>query len=134
MQLLERIPQMGLDMTKAELHGVTLSASGQFTEETMSYLAGVHVAESFSVPEGMIEMTFPEQLVGVFQLATNVVDDNLKQKIDSIYGYWLMNSDYERGLGHDYELFKNMVDPIKGQFDSYYVIPLASPSSTSENS
>lgn len=125
MKLLSELPNFGIEMNSAELHGITSSPSGNFTEEMLTYIAGIHVSEDFKASNDMVEVILPEQKVAIFEIATHVVDDNLKQKVDSIYGYWLMSSPYERGQGHDYELFKNMIDPIQGLFDSYYVIPLA---------
>lgn len=124
MKILSALPALGINMQNVELHGLTLSPSGNFTEDLLNYIAGVSVAMDYKTPNGMVETFLPEQKVAVFELATHVVNDNLKQKVDSIYGYWFTSSDYERGHGNDYELFKNMVDPMKGQFDSYYVVPL----------
>lgn len=124
MRLLKDIPNLGIDMKTVELHGITQSLSGTFTEEKLIYLAGVKVSLKLPLPYGMSEFVLPEQKVAIFQVATHVADDNLKQKVDSIYGYWLMNNKYNRGVGHDYELFKNVVDPMLGMFDSYYVIPI----------
>ncbi|HND85870.1 MAG TPA: AraC family transcriptional regulator [Pseudobdellovibrionaceae bacterium] len=94
MKLLSDLPNFGIEMKSAELYGLTLSPSGNFTEDLLNYVAGICVSKDFNIPSGMIEVILPPQKSAVFQLATHVVDDNLKQKVDSIYGYWLMSSEY----------------------------------------
>lgn len=124
MSLLQRIPELGLNMSQVQLHGITMSDSGNYTEDTLTYMAGVLVENEFQTPADLHELILPEQKIALFQVATHVVDDNLKQKIDAIYGYIIANKEYERAPGYDYELFQNMVDPMKGMFDSYYAVPI----------
>ena len=108
-----------------KLVGITLSESGNFTESTVNYVAGIVVDDDREKPADMVETHLPSQEVAIFHLSTNVANDNLKQKVDSIYGYWLMNSEYHRGSGNDYELFTNIRNAMVGDFDANYVIPIA---------
>ncbi len=123
-KLLPRIPEIVSDMYNANLLGVTMSSSGNFTEEILKYVAAVEVSDSFRKPDDMIEIVIPEQLTATFEISSNVQDDNLKQKVDSIYGYWLLNANYDRGHGNDYEIFTNIVDAISGKFDARYILPV----------
>ncbi len=69
----------------------------------------------------------PEQRIALFEIATNVNDDNLKQKFDAIYGFWFSSSGYQRATGDDYEMFRSMKSiesAITGSFDSMYAIPI----------
>ncbi len=108
-----------------KLVGITMSESGNFTEATVNYIAGIVVEHELEKSADMVETILPSQEVAIFRLSSNVMDDNLKQKVDSIYGYWLMNSQYNRGSGNDYELFTNIRNAMVGDFDANYVIPLA---------
>ena len=113
------------DLYDRKLVGITLSESGNFTESTVNYIAGIVIDNLREKPADMVEINLPAQAVAIFRLSSNVANDNLKQKIDSIYGYWLMNSEYNRGPGNDYELFTNIRNAMVGDFDANYVIPLA---------
>lgn len=104
--------------------GITLSPSGGFTEELLDYIAGVETSDPLQTNNQTVEIILPAQRVAIFDISTNVQDDSLKQKVDSIYGYWLGNSGYERGPGHDFEFFRNMRNPMTGDFDASYVVPL----------
>lgn len=123
MKLLDRAREL-VDIQKATFYGITLSPSGNFTEETLTYVAGLQLDDLVSIPPDLFEVIIPAQQVAVFDVTTNVTDDNLKQKIDSIYGYWLGNSRFVRGNGNDYEIFQNIKNLEKGQFDASYVVPV----------
>ncbi len=112
--------------------GLTISESGRFTEENLTYLSAVPVTHFENVPSQMSTFELPEQLVAVFDV--HQVDfDTVNKTMDYIYGYWLPNSNYHRGQGCDYEFFKDVND-FDGLFDaeafeensltSQYVIPL----------
>jgi AraC family transcriptional regulator len=105
-------------------YAITVSPSGDFTEDTLDFIAGIPVTSATAIPEGMVAHIFPEQLVAIFDVA--VLDpDTVLKTINYIYGYWLPNSSYTRGSGSDYELFaeyKGFINPNGG---SKYVIPLA---------
>lgn len=122
MRLLNEAGQI-INQKSAQLHGITLSPSGNFTEELLTYIAGVEVNKDFKLIDGMIEIVLPEQKVAMFEIATNVKNDNLKQKVESIYGYLLLHSELERSSGNDYEFFVNIRNAIEGDFDAFYVVP-----------
>lgn len=109
---------------KSTFYGITTSASGDFTEPEVNYMAGVPVTALQHYPETAIVHHLPEQLVALF----DVHDATLESKeriIDYIYGYWLAHSDYERGLGDDYEIFDHIVDVTNpDKLKSQYVIPI----------
>jgi len=108
-------------------YGITRSPSGNFIEPTLQYLAGLEVNQDENLPEGFEEVFLPEQRIALFEIATHVNDDNLKQKIDAIYGFWLSSSSYQRDTGDDYEMFKNMINiesAMTGNFESLYAIPI----------
>ena len=104
-------------------YGVTASPSGNFTEDSLDFIAGIPVASAGIVPEGMVAHTLPEQLVAMFKVASIDHDTSLKT-INYIYGYWLPNSSYTRGSGSDYELFDETDGFIEPGLGSLYVIPI----------
>ena len=115
------------DILNRKIHtyyGLTISPSGDFTEDTLRYIAGVPVTSLSKVPEGMTSYTLPRQKVAIFEIKTDINADLAKKTIDYIYGYWLPNSSYKRGLGDDYELFEDVIDFRTGEFISKYVIPI----------
>jgi len=104
-------------------YGLTVSPSGNFTEDTLDYIAGVPVASLGAVPSGMVSFLLPKQSVAMFSIAS-IDKDTVAQTIDFIYGYWLPNSSYIRGNGSDYELFENVTDFEDPTLGSKYVIPV----------
>jgi len=122
MSLLKRLDEIQ-DKQPPKFYGITASPSGNFTEDTLDFIAGIPVSSNTHVPSGMIAHTFPEQLVAMFDVS--IIDkDTVLKTIDYIYGYWLPNSPYTRGSGSDYELFDEsdgFIDPNQG---SKYVIPI----------
>jgi len=113
------------DLPPTAFYGITVSPSGNFTEDKLNFIAGVPTASAKNVPAGMAAHVFPEQQVAMFKVA--IIDkETVLRTIDYIYGYWLPNSPYTRGSGSDYELFEEadgFIDPGQG---SYYVIPIIS--------
>jgi AraC family transcriptional regulator len=103
--------------------GLSISKSGNFTEETVDYIAAVPVTKPGEVPEGMSSYTFPEQMVAMFEVAT-VQADTVDKTIEYIYGYWLPNSPYLRGQGDDYEFFEEVTEFTDPNLKSKYVIPI----------
>ena len=104
-------------------YGLTVSPSGNFTEDTLDYIAGVPVAAAGIVPGGMVTFLFPEQLVAIFSIAS-IDKEAVNRTIDYIYGYWLPNSSYNRGSGSDYELFEEVTNFEDPNLGSKYVIPV----------
>lgn len=107
----------------AAFYGITASPSGDFTEDTLDFIAGIPVASAAKVPEGMVAYTFPEQLVAMFDVAV-LDNDTVSKTIDYVYGYWLSSSPYTRGNGSDYELFDEYNGFINPDGGSRYVIPI----------
>jgi len=106
--------------------GLSISESGNFTEECIQYIAGSPVTQLSQLAENMVSYHFPEQLIALFKIA-HVDKDTTAKTIDYIYGYWLPNSNYLRGQGCDYELFegvKGMQSFEKQEFTAKYVIPI----------
>jgi len=103
---------------------LSISDSGNFTEDTLSYVAGVPVSALDALPKQMKSYTIPKQKVAIFEIKTDIDAEVAKKTIDYIYGYWLPNSKYKRGLGDDYELFEDVLDFRTGEFTSKYVIPI----------
>lgn len=103
---------------------LSISPSGDFTEEKLNYIAGVPVDSIDGLPKEMDAYTIPKQKVAIFDIKTDIEGETAQKTIDYIYGYWLPNSDYIRGTGDDYELFENVIDFRTGNFSTKYVIPL----------
>ena len=104
--------------------GLNVSPSGTFTEDILQYIAGVPVSTHAPLPEGMTTVTLPKQKVAIFDTKTNIDAEVAKRTIDYIYGFWLPNSPYERGVGNDYELFEDVHNFMTGDFVSKYVVPI----------
>ena len=122
MNLLKRQDEIK-DQLPAMFYGITASPSGNFTENTLNFIAGVPVASDKFVPSGMVAWNFPEQLVAMFKVAS-IEKETVLKTIDYIYGYWLPNSMYTRGNGSDYELFDETNGFIDPDLGSNYVIPI----------
>jgi AraC family transcriptional regulator len=122
MTLLKRQDEI-TDRQAPMFYGITVSPSGDFTEDTLNFVAGIPVASKKHVPHDMVAHTLPEQLVAKFKVASIDHETALKT-INYIYGYWLPNSPYTRGKGSDYELFEETDGFIEPGLGSYYVIPL----------
>jgi len=105
-------------------YGMTISPSGQFTEPELRYMAGTPVESFEQQQEGMATCQIPSQLVARFDVF-DVSADTVGKTIDYIYGYWLPNSGYRRGLGNDYEFFEEIATFDRPIERSKYVIPLA---------
>ncbi len=103
--------------------GLSISRSGNFTEDTVDYIAGSLITADCPVPKGMVSYSLPEQQVAMFEVLT-VDTDTVAKTIDYIYGYWLPNSPYLRGNGNDYELFEGVTDFEIPDLGSKYVIPI----------
>ncbi|MCP4298186.1 MAG: helix-turn-helix domain-containing protein [Proteobacteria bacterium] len=104
-------------------YGLTISPSGNYTETELEFVAGTPVLDWTDVPEGMGSYEIPSQLVARFDVY-DVSADTVSKTMDYIYGYWLPNSEYERGMGNDYEFFEQILsfdEPVSG---SKYVIPI----------
>lgn len=107
-------------------YALSISASGDFTEDELSYIAGIPVSRVDEIPEGMKVYTIPKQKVAIFDILTDIDAETAQKTVDYIYGYWIPNSKYKRGKGADYELFENAVDFSKGEFSTKYVVPINS--------
>ena len=108
---------------EGEYYGLMDSPSGNFTEETVNYIAAAAIHSPEPVPQGMVLYSFPKQTVAMFDVFAGT-ENNLSKTIDFIYGYWLPNSAYTRDQGNDYEWFqqvKNFEDP---NLQSKYVLPI----------
>jgi len=106
--------------------GLSISQSGNFTEDTIHYIAGAPVTELNQLASDMVSYTFPEQLVASFDIAS-IDKDSTSKTMDYIYGYWLPNSNYSRGIGNDYELFESVKDEssfVDSSVNAKYVIPV----------
>jgi AraC family transcriptional regulator len=90
-------------------YGITLSESGNFTEEYVDYICAIPVADFTNVPEGLATHTLPERKLALFENYDHK-DDRFKKTIDYIYGYWLPNSGCKRGPGADYVLVEKMME------------------------
>ncbi len=109
---------------KGIFYGLTSSESGDFSEQEFDYIAGVPVTALGDYPEAAVVHHIPEQLVAMFDVYVAKLD-SVERTIDYIYGYWLANSEYERGLGDDYEVFENVNDLSNpDELKSKYVIPI----------
>lgn len=123
MELLKREHEIN-ELPPACFYGITVSPSGNFTEDELSFIAGVETDSADNVPAGMAAHIFPEQQVAMFKVA--IIDkETVLRTIDYIYGYWLPNSQYTRGSGSDYEWFEQTDGFIDPSLGSYYVIPIA---------
>lgn len=105
-------------------YALSISDSGDFTEDELTYIAGIPVSQIEDIPQGMKVYTLPKQKVAIFDIQTNIDAETAQKTVDYIYGYWLPTSKYKRGKGADYELFENAENIMKGEFDTSYVVPI----------
>lgn len=105
--------------------GITISPSGDYTEENLQYICSEIFYDQEKIKSEEIEFKIPKQKVAAFTIHTDIEEDIAKKTIDYIYGFWLPNSKFKRGKGHDYEYFGNVVDFMNpGSFDYKYIVPL----------
>ena len=110
---------------KNEYYGVTTSESGNFTEQSLTYIAGIPVPMDIEVPSEMSSFIIPKQQVAIFESFADIREDTMKKTIDYIYGYWLPNSDYHRAIGNDYGLFEGTIDfENPNLLKEKYIIPI----------
>lgn len=111
--------------TPDEYYGVTLSKSGNFTEDEFQYYAGIPVPASFQALDGMTIQNLPEREVAVFKCLSDISSDDVKKTVDYIYGYWLPNSGYKRVPGNDYGHYRGKIDfENPNALKESYVIPI----------
>ena len=122
--LLKREGELGARV-RGSYCGLMVSPSENFTEDTLSYIAGAVVESLDAVPEDMVSFSFPSQQVAMFEVFAGT-ENNLAKTIDYIYGYWLPNSKYTRGPGHDYEWFEDVVSFEDPALRSQYILPVQS--------
>lgn len=122
MTLLERQKEIS-HRIEGQYYGLVVSPSGQFLEESLTYIAGAGTSKVQDPPPGMVSYSFPEQLVAMFEVFAGT-EDNVEKTVDYIYGYWFPNSEYTRGNGNDYELFENVISFEDPDLRSKYVVPI----------
>lgn len=122
MQLLDRRHEIPNKVEDTYL-GLTISDSGLFTEEEVTYLSAMKVTSFENIPDGMVTYELPEQMVAIFEVE-EVSEDSVNKTMDYIYGYWLPNSEYQRAEGQDYELFEGLKNFTLPDMTSKYVIPV----------
>ncbi|GLQ76194.1 helix-turn-helix domain-containing protein [Vibrio penaeicida] len=106
-------------------YGLTISPSGTFLEDEVTYLSAMEVSDRQLIPSDMKTHRLPQQEIAVFEVE-EVSEDSVGKTMDYIYGYWLPNSEYERGTGQDYELFENLKNFTLPEMKSKYIIPIRS--------
>lgn len=105
-------------------YALTVSPSGNFTEDTVEFLAGVPVPKNAAVPDGMSSFLIPTQKVAEFEILSGVEVDSMANTLNYIYGFWLPKSGHQRGGGIDFEVFENVVSFMEPGFTSKHVIPI----------
>jgi AraC family transcriptional regulator len=105
--------------------GVTISPSGDYTEKELQFLCSEIFYNKDDISYGDIRLDIPKQKVAAFTIHSDIEEDVARNTVDYIYGYWLPNSKYNRGKGHDYEYFGNVVDFMNpGSFEYKYIVPI----------
>lgn len=119
------------DLGPKNFAGVSISPSGNYTEEEIQFLAAEVLTDSDLAAIAQEQnparqgLSIETQQVAMFKINIDLNEDNVGRTIDYIYGYWLPNSKYSRGHGHDYEYFQGVVDFSQfDQFEYYYVVPI----------
>lgn len=69
-------------------------------------------------------ITLPALKYAVFQSFQPIEQDVFNNTIDYIYGYWLNNSNYQRAVGDDLEIFDGKIDFHQPDFSTKYAIPI----------
>ena len=107
-------------------YGLVLSSSGTMTDDVFDYVAAVEVRTFAGQPDGLLQITTPEQLYAVFE--KRGLADKSKMSLDYIYGYWLPYSGYTRARGYDFEIFDHRTRLDNPDSISFHCIPIdASP-------
>lgn len=113
------------EQTRKDYIGITISESGDYTEERIQFLASEVLSESQESSKGRIIFDLPKQKIAKFKIHIDLDEDNVGKTIDYIYGYWLPRSKYKRAKGHDFEYFQGVTDFSRfDEYEYYYVIPI----------
>lgn len=105
-------------------YGVNLSPSGEFTETETQYFSCIPDHEALQLGDDQHLETINSQKYAIFTNHSLIEKDVFNKLIDSIYGYWLPKSGYERALGHDIEIFEGRIDFHQPDFTQKYAIPI----------
>jgi AraC family transcriptional regulator len=123
LQLFDRHLEIGNRVPSA-FCGLTISESGNFTENTLTYIAGALVTTPNEIPKGMRSYLLPAQQVAMFESIPGFGDDTIRRTVDYVYGYWLPNSSFKRGQGNDYLHLEGLTDFKNPVCSVKYVIPV----------
>lgn len=90
---------------KGVSYGISLDEGHHLTEESLTYLAGVEVSEIETPAAPFVQFHLSQGLYASFTVkgfrnCCNVTTD-------FIYGIWLPQSSYKRGVGPDFEIFNH---------------------------
>lgn len=122
-RLINQIESLGIQDIR-EYYGVSLSPSGDYTEDEIDFLSATPYREDLILDEDHITIELPQQQYAIFQSHQAIEQDVFNNIIDFIYGYWLGKSPYTRCPGHDLEIFEGIIDFHQPDFTTKYAIPI----------
>lgn len=94
------------------------------SSDQLSYVAGIEVEASATIPAGMVEFFVPESRYAIFTHDGPV--PQLDNTVNYIYSNWLLGSDYQHSYGPDLEVYGPQYDPNSNTSVMHYAIPLSS--------
>ena len=106
--------------------GLTTGENLEIESKELSYIAGVRTANSLAAESLKFEMI--EQSASsyaIFEVRGSARECHITT--DFIYGIWLPQSGFQRGQGHDIDLYDHrLYDPARNDSISYRMVPLTS--------
>jgi len=104
-------------------YGLISASEGDFNQDQLSYLSCVEVTKFQNSPDDMLRLETPEQEYAVFEVVGKAQFCHIAA--DYIYGIWLPQSNYTRGLGMDLEIFDHkLYNPEDSNSKMLYCIPI----------
>ncbi len=84
------------------------------------YMAGHEVEDVGAIPDGMEKWDVAEQQYAVFPCTLQTIQETYEY----IFKTWLIQSEYERGDGPDFEYYSEEFDPATGKENLYIYLPV----------
>lgn len=104
-------------------YGLSLSPSQTLHEESLVYLASAEVEEFETVSDPFVTYELPKTLFACFEVRGFKECCNVTT--DYIYGLWMPNSPYKRGIGPDFEIFDRALYRVHEENSvSHYFVPV----------
>lgn len=105
-----------------KLYGIALSSEKELREKKLKYFAGVEIIEKQNDLSVFTELELPAGTYAAFE--NKGLAQHHSSLIDYVYGIWLVNSEFQRGIGYDFEVFDHRYKLGDPDSISFLYIPI----------